>query len=203
MNEGTRDKQQCRHGKIGVLELPEPTRLQHELIELIHRHTGLITFHRVSSKGFDDVFTIRATELSEYKEELAEYLRLNSYFSLNGFREPKPYESNFVPDLLRPLRKKQNIAYLTSCFTDIDFHDDSCDLAESIQGACDDVRRMQAVGEIPPPSIVVESGRGIWLLWLLRGKTRRRSRRQPKACSVMRRSKEQFSGDCLSWEPTL
>jgi hypothetical protein len=68
--------------------------------------------------------------------------------------------------LLKPaFRKAEGARYLNACFIDIDFHDQTgpFDFGHHFG----QVITLQDQKVIPPASLVMRSGRGIWLFWLL------------------------------------
>lgn len=61
-------------------------------------------------------------------------------------------------------RKPDRLRYLCACYADLDFYKLGLSYGQVIGTIVDD----QDKGIIPPVSIIVRSGRGLWLVWLLR-----------------------------------
>ncbi len=62
-----------------------------------------------------------------------------------------------------PKHDSLNLRYLCACYVDIDYYKLCTDFGTTL-GA---VVNLQDSSAIPPASIIVRSGRGLWLLWLL------------------------------------
>ena len=120
--------------------------------------------------AFENLFSIRADELRTMLPAFAEWLTHDSYFTIGSYYRPAPYKNRAtgLPDVWR---KEKYLAKLTACYTDID-----CGRPESEEpGAALEWRQAQHETElladsglIPQPSIMARSGRGIYVLWLLR-----------------------------------
>src|SRR5690349_13321567 len=65
---------------------PEPTGPELPPIRAIHRHAdGVITFHRKTADGFENLFGVRSEYLEGMFPEFQEQLECDSYFSINAF----------------------------------------------------------------------------------------------------------------------
>src|SRR5215469_15919193 len=69
-------------------------------------------------------------------------------------------------DTCSRLRNVENLTwlrYLCACFADLDFYKHGLSYGQAIGTIIDH----QDAGLIPPVSVVIRSGRGMWLVWLL------------------------------------
>jgi hypothetical protein len=138
---------------------------------------------------FEPLWNVYARDLHEVFPQIAEQLVRDSLFGLNGVivprrvlreadpttRTPKklgpyrPSDTRVVVGgqarhLPRATRKASYVRGLTACWADLDFY--KVELTEdAVVGA---LHGMQQRRELPAASIVLFSGRGLWLLWLLR-----------------------------------
>jgi hypothetical protein len=123
-------------------------------IDRIHRgNDGYITFHRKIRKGgeeeWNNLRSVQASKLAGMFPTFAADLTENGYFSLNAF---------YVPS-----RSTSRLRWLTCCFVDLDYHT----LGLTWSDAVGIVLREEEEGRIPAPSILINSGRGLWCLWIL------------------------------------
>lgn len=135
-------------------------------IAQIHRaHDGLITFHRKEQRDGDEdfySFAIQAADLQQFFPEFVEDLERDAYFSLHGFWKPTKAGRGILKG---SWRKTKNVRWLNAAWVDCDCYNVGATWAAAV-GV---VQGMQDEGLIPPASFLVRSGRGLWLLWLLRG----------------------------------
>lgn len=137
-----------------MLNRKPSTRLDVRPIDLLHRgHDGFITFHRKDADpdgpGFQGAGYTKASELVSIFPQFVEQLERDSYFSLNGF--------------FRPVRKTGSTRWITSCYADLDVYRVGRTVNETIKLVLD----LQDNDAFPPASIIVRSGRGVWLVWIL------------------------------------
>ena len=133
-------------------------------IAKLHRGTdGFVTFHHIDDDRFDNLYAVPAAELEQMFPQFIEHLQQDSYFSINAFKYPAYRSSGYHPDLRQPRRKSSNLRWLTACFVDLDVYNLGLDVGQTI-GL---VVQQQDAGTIPPASMIVRSGRGVWLLWML------------------------------------
>lgn len=131
-------------------------------IRELHRHTdGYIHFAVKSDDVLVPFHSIRADNLDSMLPAFREEPEKDLFVSINAsFRETWTSGGNArgKPHSTATLR------YLCACYADIDYYRKglSFDLALAA------IRELHATGAIPHPSVIVESGRGMWLLWLLR-----------------------------------
>ncbi len=148
--------------EVASLPGPEPPGPDWHPIRAIHRHSdGVITFHRKDAAGeFENLFGISSKYLEGMFPEIAEQLECDSYFSINAFYDPEK-RRHYIP--ATQARRSDNLRYLTAAFADVDSHKLGLDFGTAFGM----ILSAQEEGEILPPSIIVRSGRGIWLFWLL------------------------------------
>ena len=124
------------------------------LIRMVHRHDNFITFNRSDYKQF---VAMRPSELESMLPTFADQLIADAYYSISGMR--------------RKWRTASLVSHFTSCFADIDLHDDPSvgtrAFDVSVEKLIARAITLAAESEIPAPSIIVRSGRGFWLFWLL------------------------------------
>jgi hypothetical protein len=151
-----------RSWTVSTADIASPDALP---IRAIHRGTGFVTFHRKDQTVPDkllDVGAVSTAELAMKFPTISEYVALDAYFSINSTFRPG-YSVNEASGLLHSLRRKNNLAFLNAAYADVDCHSGDFDCAAAVQA----VMAMVESHEIPAPSIMVRSGRGIWTLWLL------------------------------------
>jgi hypothetical protein len=146
-------------------ELLEPTAPYVRPILEIHRGLdAFVSFHRKRGEELENLGSVPTAELERMFPEFADELERDSYFSINSFYCAGRY-GNCLPGLKPAFRKADGARYLNACFVDIDFHDQSGPLDFGSQFG--QIITLQDNGIIPPASLVMRSGRGLWLLWLL------------------------------------
>jgi hypothetical protein len=137
-------------------------------IAQIHRAAdGLITFHKKvqgdQGEEWKNLFSICAADLQQYFPEFVEEIEQDAYFSLHTFWKPEGVrwgiQRHYTP------RRQDRLQWLNVAWVDCDTYNVGATWAAAV-GV---VQGMQDEGLIPPASFLVRSGRGLWLLWLLRG----------------------------------
>lgn len=133
-------------------------------IRALHRHAdGYVAFATKSEDEFHPLVSIRADELQTYFPEFQQQLFKDSFVSINaGYRlrnrqdrgKPKGY----------PRHDSNSLRYLCACYADLDHYKIGASFYETLAR----VVWAQDHQVIPPASIIVRSGRGMWLLWFLR-----------------------------------
>ena len=155
------------------------------LVELIHRappdrakdcgvtfavQNDISLFSGVKGdRQFTPLATIAQQELRTYFPDIAEHLIEDSYFSINSYYIPRkrPRWSQH-PDLGHlpfPEHGKKKLRQINACFADLDTY--------NVKGlepeyALAEVQRLVRLGVLPQPSLFLDSGRGLWPVWLLR-----------------------------------
>jgi len=131
-------------------------------IAALHRHDGYISFARKRDDDFRPFFGIRAALLEnmfpEFREELFKdsFVSINGSYRLAGRGAKRPHGW--------PAHRTENLRYLCACYCDIDVYK----MGVSCDQALEQIDYLRRFGLLPEPSIVVRSGRGVWVLWLLR-----------------------------------
>ena len=120
--------------------------------------------------SFENIGSIRIDDLRAMLPAFAEWIAQDGYFSVCSYYRAAPYRNKTtgLPDVWR---KEKHLSKLTACYADVD-----CGRPESDQpGAALEWRQAQYEvgvladkGVIPQPSIMARSGRGVYVLWLLR-----------------------------------
>ena len=121
-------------------------------------------------KTFENLFSIRADKLRSMFPSFAAWLTHDSLFTVNAYHRAA-WWNNPTTGLPDVLRKETRLSKLTACYSDID-----CGREESDEpGANLDWRQalcaagaLADTGEIPHPSMMAASGRGVYLFWFLR-----------------------------------
>jgi len=135
------------------------------LVRLIHRGPdGFVTLHRKGLGGlWGDIGSIELPKLADDFPAVAKYLVEDSFFSINSMYRVGRDRTSY--DLPVPVRRGDAVRWLNAVFVEVDRHEAATpawygQLLGEIEVA-------QQNGTIPPPSLIVRSGRGLWLLWLL------------------------------------
>lgn len=145
-----------------------PPLIDLNLVCLIHRAPDShIAFGTKQQSAWQDLFSFPGRLLETLPADAQQLLERDAYFSLNGMYRTGRGMSRAVPGLPRAFRQTSGLRYLNVAYTDLDAHKAGADATRIVQDALAEVSKMQLAGELPPPSIVVRSGRGAWLLWLL------------------------------------
>lgn len=133
----------------------------------LHRHTdGYVTFSVRSGDDFRHHVAIRAGELETYFPEFIQDFEKDAYVSINaGWRLSKCGPKGRAYG--HPKHDSRNLRYLCACYVDIDYYRLGV-TSTSFGTVLGWVVTYQDTGHIPPASMIVRSGRGMWLLWLLR-----------------------------------
>jgi len=138
----------------------------------IHRgQDGYIGFVRKNEDAFENLFSIRVEELQQMIPGLAKWLTKDSYFTVNSSYRAAPYESP-ITGLPSVWRKETQLRYLNACYCDFDCgRPNSPDQRKrmSWMDCYAQLHRRIEKGELLQPSIIAESGRGLYLFWLLVG----------------------------------
>lgn len=133
-------------------------------IHHLHRgNGGFVTLHRKGQDGFENIAAIPAARLEGCFPGFVEELDRDAYYSVNSFYKGNPSKAH--PGRLMPSRRRSDLQWLTACYTDLDLGRDGTPTVGFAIGAIID---LQGNGTIPPASMFVRSGRGLWLFWVLR-----------------------------------
>jgi hypothetical protein len=133
-------------------------------IAALHRHDGYVAFAFKDGDAFRLRVAIRANALDSYFPQFLDELAKNSLVSLNGShriasrrRDPFGY----------PFHRNESLRYLCACYCDLDFYKRGLNFAQ----VSSEVLRLFENGILPWASVIVDSGHGMWLLWLLHDET--------------------------------
>lgn len=145
--------------------LLEPTAPYVRPILEIHRGPdGWVTFHRKREDRLENLGSLPTSSLETMFPEFAAELERDSYFSVNSFFRAERF-GNSLPGLKPAYRKAGGARYLNACFVDIDFHAQPAPFDFGYRFGR--IVTLQDQEVIPPASLVMRSGRGLWLFWLL------------------------------------
>jgi hypothetical protein len=143
--------------------LRSPAGPQLHPIKALHRHDGYIKFMVKDTDDPDRMgpqFSIRADALDAWFPQFTADLVRDSFLSINGGytladRSRAPWG--------RPLHNTDSLRFLCASYCDIDYYS----LTLTRLQVLTELERMWENGELPEASMVVDSGQGMWLLWLL------------------------------------
>jgi len=159
--------------------------LTFDAIKLLNRpgansRPAFVTFHLVKviddgTRRFCNVASVRDDRLDSFLPFALEHLLADAYHSVNAmFRPGHEWETNrdgrrvhkrpYAPGLLPVYRESRGVSRLNAVFVDLDCHTVGLTPGAALGSVFD----MQLRGEVPPPSVLVFSGRGAWLLWGIR-----------------------------------
>jgi hypothetical protein len=149
---------------------PPPQRSAPDLsmIAVIHRGAGgFVPFAAKPGGKFQHLFSIEPTSIPTVPMEAVRHLQEDAYFGINGMSRPARSRSKMVPTLPGAYRQTEGLRYLNAAYVDIDVRDEGTDVERTVTT----LLSMVQAGELPPLSLLVRSGRGVWLLWLLQDTT--------------------------------
>lgn len=152
-----------RDAAVLALPGPEPTAPQVSPIQAVHRHAdGVISFHRKNADGsFENLFAIRAEHLQGMFPEFQSQLEADSFYSVNAFFHPEGRRRRLNAI---EARQRDRVRYLCAVYVDLDSYKVDMDFGAAL-GA---IISRQEKGLLPPASVFVRSGQGLWVLWILR-----------------------------------
>jgi hypothetical protein len=132
-------------------------------IMTLHRHQdGYISFGVSDPDHFRPVVSIRADELERYFPEFREQLLKDSHVSVNaGYQLRRQGRDGAAHGY--PMHRSDRLRYLCAAYADIDFYNLGATFGQALGRIVD----MQEAGALPEASMIVKSGRGMWVLYLL------------------------------------
>ena len=150
------------------------------VIELIHRgKDAYVGFVRKPNRqkynkhgnlrNFENLASIPISNLEKEWSKLSIWLYTDSYFTINSPFRTARWKNDMTgfPDVER---KEKNLRYLNACYVDLDIGRPNDEMSEkrlTISEAMNIVSSLIKREEIPQPSIITQSGRGAYLMWLL------------------------------------
>ena len=141
-----------------------PSRPYVDPIEWIHRgNDGWIPFTRMVDGQWQELYSAPAMRLPSLFDGIADDLDRDSYFGINSMIHPGAKKNPRHPSLPQALHKADKVKYLNAAWVDLDFYKLEMELHEVIAMVIFSQQR----GLIPPASLFADSGRGLWLIWLL------------------------------------
>jgi len=181
---------------------PEPS-----LLKLLHRvpkdsEAGVTFAHEPSMNGerqrWTPLCTIPRAELDRWFPALVAELEADSYFSINSFIVPKRRGKGRecghpdFPNAAAPMSRKKYAQHINACYVDLDTYKIN---GLDQEAAFAQVLRLSRDGKIPHPSLLLDSGRGLWCLWLLRDN--RKPKQSPPAFATLQ-AKAQHINNALN-----
>lgn len=137
-------------------------RPQISLIKALHRHDGYISFMVSDGEGgMKDRVAINAKDLDSTFPQFTEQLLKNSFVSINASYRLADRKSRAAYGL--PKHDSDSLRYLCACYVDIDYYN----LGHSSLYVKKKLLDMEHANQIPRPTMQVDSGKGMWLLWML------------------------------------
>lgn len=135
------------------------------MIRKLHRHSdGYVSFASASDDEFRLKVAIKASHLDTVFPQFLDGLLKDSFVSVNASWRLADFSCNKLPFGF-PRHSTETLRYLCACYSDLDFYKVGIADFATFFGT---LIEYQDRGVIPPASLIVRSGRGAWLLWLLR-----------------------------------
>lgn len=132
----------------------------------VHRAPdSFVTFHVIKNGKLINDCSVKVEALANSFPQFRNELERDAFYSLNAFW--RPGQGHGLADLPRALRNSRSARYLNVCFVDVDCKNRSLDFGDLVGRLVS----LQDKNVIPPASVVVRSGSGIWLLWILADKS--------------------------------
>jgi len=170
----THDADIVQAGDLGRIQRRPPT--QPELtphLAVWRAPDGWATFHRKHPETGEhqDLFSLPVERLQGWFPALRQWLLRDAYASVNLMYRGAPYPSKTDARLPAPWRGHDRLRYLCAGYVDIDVGrpTDPDPLKRATPGmALGVIADLSREGVIPRPSLLAESGRGVYAVWLLR-----------------------------------
>lgn len=160
--------------KKAAAELAIPQREFLTPFNAIHRDkTAYVGFARKtgeSDTGLENLFSLTAAEVKSMLPEIAQWLTQDAYMTVNSYSKPALYNSR-VTGLPGVNRNKDYLRCLNAVYADLDIGRAGASGARGMDNL--DAMRLLidlafSPDALPPFSLTAQSGRGLYVLWLLR-----------------------------------
>jgi hypothetical protein len=141
-----------------------------ELLQFIHGHTedSRINFCAKGQQHFERLASIATGELKELLPVVEPHLKVDAYFSINGFRQASSRKSA-ATGLPSPAGRKRNLQRLNGLMLDVDSGRDKLPREDPRSEATQEAmwRALENCDQrgFPLPTLWAESGRGFYVFW--------------------------------------
>ncbi len=129
-------------------------------IRLLHRHNGYVSFSVTDGEDLWPKCAIRADALGRLFPGIKHELVRDSLVSLNAaYRHNRGVNGSKG----HPQHRNDTLRFLCACYCDLDFYNKGL----SLKSVIPEIKTLIKQRKLPRPSILVDGGHGLWLLWLL------------------------------------
>ncbi len=120
--------------------------------------------------GWQNLGSVQGNKLASLLPGFAAELIRDSYFSVNGFHHPSPLSTTAPLNLPYAVRTQERLRRLNACYVDLDVGrpGEPAPRDMDVVTARSRAFAMMQMGIIPTASIFGFSGRGLYLIWLLK-----------------------------------
>jgi hypothetical protein len=141
---------------------------------LVHRpqtSKHLIPIARKTESGWEEV-AVPAVMLRDWFPQFIEQFERETFFGINGMfaaisrTSGRARMSSKFKGAFEASRRSERLHTLNACFADLDCYKVGKTPGQIVGELID----MEDRGELPPMSLILLSGRGVWVMWLLRDK---------------------------------
>jgi hypothetical protein len=164
-----------RASTLAQLAIPENEFF--EPFNAIHRdESAFVGFARKTGEsvtGIENLFSLTRKQVNSMLPEIAQWLVQDAYMTVNGYNSTAPYNVRKT-GLPGVWRKEKNLRCLNAVYADLDINrigengPRGMDLSSAFQLLIDLTSVFTGASGIPQYSIIAQSGRGLYVLWLLR-----------------------------------
>lgn len=148
-----------------------PTRPDATTIELLQRRQdgSWVSFardNRVVGGKWEEPFSLPADGLNTLFGDVELVLRefgFDGFHSVHGMEHPPNKPSKYYPGFHVAKRAADRVAFLTAAFADLDCYQNNVEQWEVYAG----LEVLAGTNQIPEPSFVLDSGRGVWVYWII------------------------------------
>lgn len=133
-----------------------------DFLKLVHRHDGFVSFgSKHKDRGLSPRCAIKATTLENHWPAYRNFFIEDGFVSINAsYRHASEDQTS---DTGRPKHRSNTLRFLCACYCDVDCYR----VKLSFEEAREKYESLVRLGSLPRASILVSSGRGMWLVWLL------------------------------------